>query len=96
MRAKSTTSEISNDAGVIAEIDRTGEGEDGAGEGEEEEFPGGIAACGAAPDADDEEHRDEREFEEDVEDEQVAGDEDAEHGGQEEEHPGSNIRGGDP
>ena len=74
-------------AGVVSEIDGGGEGEDGAGEGKEEEFSGGVAALGAAPDADDEEHGNEGEFEEDVEDEDVAGDEDAEHGGQEQEHP---------
>ena len=75
-------------AGVVAEIDGGGEREDGAGEGEEEEFSGGVAALGSAPDADDEEHRNECQFEEDVEDEEVAGDENAEHGRQEQEHPG--------
>ncbi len=75
-------------SGVVAEIDRAGEGKDGAGEGEEEEFTGSVAARGTAPDADDEEHGDEGEFEEDVEDEDVAGDEDAEHGALEQEHPG--------
>ena len=73
--------------GVVAEIDHAGEGEEGAGEREEEEFPGGVAALGAAPDSDDEEHRDEGKLEEDVENEDVAGNEDAEHRSQQQQHP---------
>ena len=75
----------------VADVEEGGEGEYGAGEGEEEEFSGGLAAIGAAPDADDEEHGDEGEFKEEVEDEEVFGGEDAEHSGVEDEHPGVEL-----
>src|SRR6266550_3331269 len=59
--------------GLEAEVDDGGEGEERAGEGEEEEFAGGISALRAAPDADDEEHGDEGELEEDVEEQRISG-----------------------
>ena len=63
--------------------------QDGAGHGVQEELDGGVDAARSAPDADQEVHRDEREFPEDVEQEQVLRQEDAHHAHfqqQEEEH----------
>ena len=51
-------------------------------------LPAAFVAILSAPDANDEEHGDEGEFEEEIEDEDVFGAEDAEHAGVEEEHPG--------
>ena len=50
-----------------------------AGDGEEEELDRGVDAVRAAPDADEEVHRQQRQLEEDVEEEQVGRDEDADH-----------------
>jgi hypothetical protein len=71
-----------------AEINGAGERENRAGEGEEEEFDRRKPALRSAPDTDDEIHGDERELEEDVEKQQIAGEKDAKHRGQEHEHPG--------
>ena len=53
--------------------------QDGTGHRVQEELDGGIDAARSAPDADQEVHRDEREFPEDVEQEQVLRQEDAHH-----------------
>ena len=53
--------------------------QDRAGHGVQEELDGGVDAPRSAPDADQEVHRDEREFPEDVEQEQVLRQEDADH-----------------
>ncbi len=50
-----------------------------AGEGEQEEFIGRVASLLGAPNADQKKQRDQREFEEDVEQDDVAGGKDAEH-----------------
>ncbi len=52
----------------------------------EHKLDGGIDATRAAPDPDEEIHRDQHHFPEDVEEEQVEGAEDADHAGREEEH----------
>ena len=58
-----------------------------AGQGVEEELDGRIQLLGAAPDADEEVHGDQHHFPEEVEEEHVLGDEDAQHGGLEHQQP---------
>ena len=62
--------------------------EERAGHGVDEELDGGVEPVGASPDPDDEVHRDQHHLEEDVEDEQVEGDEDPDQPGQQGEHQG--------
>ena len=57
-----------------------------AGHGVDEELDGGVEPVGAAPDPDDEIHRDQHDLEEDVEQEEVEGDEDADQAGEQREH----------
>ncbi len=71
-----------------AQVEHGGEGEHAAREGVDEEHVGGLLPLGAAPDADQEVERDERQLEEDIEQEQVTGTEDPEHRPVEQKHQG--------
>ena len=75
-------------AGAHAQINHAGQREDRPGEGHEEEFPRGVAALRPAPDADDEEHRNQRELKEKIEQQQIARDETSDHRHQQQKHPG--------
>src|SRR5258708_32765127 len=61
------------------------EHDDGTGQCVEEEFDGGIEAAVATPDGDEEIHGDEHHFPENVEEEEIKRNEDADHAGLEEE-----------
>ena len=65
--------------------------EQAAGHGEEDELHGRVDAATTAPDADQEIHRDEHGLPEDIEEEQVLGDEDADHARLEQEHEGREL-----
>ena len=71
------------DAAVVevekSHVDDAEEHQQRAGDGEEEELDGGVDAVRAAPHADDEVHRQQGQLEENVEEEEVGGDEDADH-----------------
>ncbi|HMO25550.1 MAG TPA: hypothetical protein PKB10_04710 [Tepidisphaeraceae bacterium] len=71
-----------------AQVDHTRKREHPTREREQEELAGGVAPLRSAPDADDEEHRHEREFKEDVEQQRIARQEHADHEAQQREHPG--------
>jgi len=74
-------------AGADAQVNGRREREHRAGEREQEELAGRVAPFRAAPDADDEEHRDQRQLKEDVEQQHVPRDEHAEHGHEQRQHP---------
>src|SRR3989338_8958172 len=73
--------------GIEVEREDTQQHEQAAEQGIEEELDGGVLFLGTAPDADQEVHRDQREFPEHVEQEEVQGDEHAQHADLEQEEP---------
>ena len=58
-------------AGFAVEVENRREHQHGAGHGVEEELDGGVDAAFVAPDADEEVHRDEADFPEGVEEEEI-------------------------
>ena len=73
-------------ARVRVKPDRRGEHEHRGDHGEEEELHGGIDTAAVTVNADDQRHRNKRGFPEEVEQEQIEGDEDANHRGLEYQH----------